>query len=111
MASKLWYTNYTEAEARRSVQESLEKLDIGYLDMMNLNWPGNALYKISDPRNAELRKSAWLALETFVQGGEGAGVRAIGVSNFLPRHLEEIQGYASVPIACNQIELHPLYQE
>ncbi|TIA88350.1 hypothetical protein E3P99_02636 [Wallemia hederae] len=65
------------------------------------------LFLIHTPRQArgaEDRKSMWLALERLVNEGH---VRAIGVSNFVERQLQEVLAYASHPISVNQLELHP----
>ena len=66
---------------------------------MLINWPGNNVYTYSDPRNAELRKGTWKALEEGCMEGR---LKSIGVSNFKVRHLKELLEYAKIAPSCNQ---------
>lgn len=84
--------------ARRSFDHSLEQLGFDYVDLYLLHWPVPAG-----------RKAAWRALEDMYSE---KCVRAIGVSNYTVRHLEELASYASVKPAVNQVEFSPfLYQQ
>ncbi len=85
--------------ARRSFDGTMDRLGIDVLDLFLIHWPTPArgLY-------AETWK-AFVALQT-----EGR-VRSIGVSNFLPEHIERIVGETGVTPAVNQLELHPAYQQ
>lgn len=103
----MWISNASYEKAKQSIEESLHKLDVGYIDLMLTNWPGNLLYKHNDERNAEIRQETWRALEEYHDSGD---IKAIGVANYLPKHLEELKECAVQP-SVNQIELHPLYQE
>lgn len=64
------------------------------IDLMMVHWPGVAKQDASSPRNAELRRETWRVLERFHRQGR---LRAIGVSNYEQRHLEELLRYAEVP--------------
>ncbi len=78
------------------------------IDLMLVHWPGVAKTPADSPVNAAARRQTWRVLEDFQRRGL---VRAIGVSNFEVRHLEELLGYAEVAPAVNQVELHPRYQQ
>jgi diketogulonate reductase-like aldo/keto reductase len=99
ITTKLWNANHAYEDALRGFDESLEKLDCDYIDLYLIHWPLPMEGKFTQ---------AWKALEKLY---ESKRVRAIGVSNFKPHHLEELlKGAATVP-AVNQIELHPLFQQ
>jgi len=99
LTTKLWNAHHTYEDALRAFDESLAKLDCGYIDLYLIHWPLPMEGKYTE---------AWKALEHLYQSKR---VRAIGVSNFKPRHLDTLlQGAETVP-AVNQIELHPLLQQ
>ncbi|MFC7456235.1 aldo/keto reductase [Brachybacterium sp. GCM10030267] len=81
----------------RAFAETLDRLGLDQLDLYLIHWPNPA---------AELWQETWRAFERL--HAEGA-VRAIGVSNFLPEHLRELEQFAQVMPAVNQIELHPTH--
>lgn len=83
----------------RAFDQSLRDLGVDALDLFLIHWPY--------PRHGLFAES-WLALERIY--AEGA-VRAIGVSNFLPEHLERILAEGTIVPAINQIELHPTFQQ
>jgi len=93
---------------KKSAHESLRKLDVGYLDVMLVHFPGTEGLPFDDPRHAENRKGSWRALEEFVDSGL---IRSIGVSNYRPHHLEELMAHSRIKPVINQVELHPLYVE
>ena len=93
VTSKIWNAHLSKKEALDSFAASLEKLQLDYLDLCLIHWPGNHAFKES-----------WLALEELAAQGK---VKAIGVSNFEPHHLEELFTFATVTPVVNQIELHP----
>lgn len=93
VTSKVWNAHISKEEALNSFEESLKKLQLDYLDLFLIHWPGKDSFKES-----------WLALEELYEAGK---IRAIGVSNFEIHHLEELLSYAKVIPVLNQIELHP----
>ncbi len=99
VTTKLWNANHAYEDALRAFDESLEKLDCGYVDLYLIHWPLPMEGKFTE---------AWKALEELYRGER---VRAIGVSNFKPHHLEELLKEAETVPAVNQIELHPLFQQ
>lgn len=79
-----------------SIQECLDRLDIGYVDMMLLHHP--------DPNDVK----AYKAMEKFVEEGK---IRSIGLSNWYIEELEEFLPQVSITPALVQNEIHPYYQE
>lgn len=93
VTSKVWNAHITFEEAITSFEETLEKLQLDYVDLFLIHWPGKESYQAS-----------WLALEELYAQGK---IKAIGVSNFEVHHLETLMSYAKVTPVLNQIELHP----
>lgn len=103
LTSKIWKTNLGYEQTKTSFQESLERLQTDYLDLCLLHWPK------PDPESTdwkELDRESWRALEELYKEGK---VRAIGVSNFLPHHLENIRKSAEIQPMVDQLELHVGY--
>ncbi len=97
VTTKLWNSDHGYDRARAAFHASQERLALGVVDLYLIHWPVS-----------EQRRESWRALETLYT--EGA-VRAIGVSNYTVRHLEELLDYAKIVPAVNQVEFHPwLYQ-
>lgn len=95
LTSKVWVEHYGYEEARKSVEESLRKLQTDYLDLMLLYQPFNDYY------------GAYRALEDMYQEGK---LKAIGVSNFYPDRLVDLASFTKIPPMVNQIETHVLNQ-
>ena len=105
ITSKLWNTNRSYNKAFRGFDKSMRNLDLDYIDLYLIHWPANKMkYKNPDEVNAV----TWEALEELY---EESRVRAIGVSNFLPHHLEELKKSAKVLPMVNQVELHVGYMQ
>ncbi len=86
--------------ALAAAQASLQRLDLGYIDLYLIHWP------TATPPSRRL--DSWRALERL--HAEGV-CRAVGVSNYTVRHLEEIRSRFQLQPAVNQVEFHPfLYQ-
>ncbi len=105
LTSKVWKTNLGYERTKRSFEESLERLQTDYLDLFLLHWPK------PEPDSAdwkELDRGSWKALEEFYHQGK---VRAIGLSNFLPHHIEALMETAQVRPMVNQLELHVGYMQ
>jgi 2,5-diketo-D-gluconate reductase A len=98
ITTKLWNANHAYEDALRAFDESLAKLDCGYIDLYLIHWPLPMEGKFVE---------AWRALEKLYNDKR---VRAIGVSNFKPHHLETLLDSAVIIPAVNQIEMHPLLQ-
>ena len=108
VTSKLWNTNHNYEQTRQDFEESLEKLGLDYLDLYLIHWPNPKLLRENDQwkiRNSEV----WRAMEDLYQEGK---IRAIGVSNFLPHHLDALLETVKILPAVNQVRLAPgVYQE
>lgn len=98
VTTKLWNSDQGYEPALRACETSLGKLGLDYVDLYLIHFP---------VRNKRLE--SWRALEKLLSEGKA---RAIGVSNFTVRHLDELLASAKVVPAVNQVELHPfLYQQ
>ncbi|MEV7610206.1 aldo/keto reductase [Microbacterium sp. NPDC089320] len=98
VTSKVWISDHGYDATLRAYDASLERLGLDHLDLYLIHWPTPALETYAD---------TWRALESLYREGR---VRAIGVSNFEPEHLERIETEGGVVPAVNQIELHPALQ-
>lgn len=108
VTTKLWNTNHSYEEARHAFEESMKKLGLDYLDLYLIHWPNPKPLRENEEwktRNAEV----WRAMEDIYKEGK---IRAIGVSNFLPHHLDALLETARIIPAVNQVRLAPgVYQE
>tara|TARA_R110000737_G_scaffold334317_2_gene352511 strand:- start:330 stop:1190 length:861 start_codon:yes stop_codon:yes gene_type:complete len=91
--SKVWNTDQGYDATLKAFDASLERLGTDYLDLYLIHWP-----------KGELSKETWKALEKLYKEKR---VRAIGVSNFLQHHLEDLLTSAEIVPMVNQMEFHP----
>jgi diketogulonate reductase-like aldo/keto reductase len=99
VTTKLWNDSHGFGPALDAFDKSLEHLGLDYIDLYLIHWP---LPRVG------LYVETWKALEQLY---EKKRVRAIGVSNFKPEHLEELLKKTTVIPAVDQIELHPKLQQ
>ena len=99
ITSKLWIDDLGYEPALAAFDASLDKLGLDYLDLYLIHWPAPASDRYAD---------SWLALEKLLADGR---VRAIGVSNFEPGHLQRLIDLGGTVPAVNQVELHPALQQ
>ncbi len=90
------YPGEQYSNPERAIQDALDKLDIGYIDMMLLHHPGENDVK------------AYQAMEQAVADGK---IRSIGLSNWYVEELEEFLPQVTITPALVQNEIHPYYQE
>ncbi|MCY8857709.1 aldo/keto reductase [Bacillus atrophaeus] len=93
ITSKVWNEDQGYETTLDAFEKSLERLELDYLDLYLIHWPGKDKYK-----------DTWRALEKLYKDGK---VRAIGVSNFQVHHLEELLKDAEIKPMVNQVEFHP----
>lgn len=96
VTTKVWITNYGYEKAKQSVEESLEKMQLDYLDLVLLHQPFNDYY------------GAYKALVDLYKEGK---IRAIGVSNFYPDRLVDLSIFSEVKPAVNQVEVNVFHQQ
>lgn len=99
VSSKLPGRHHRFKEAIATVEESLYRAQLDYYDLYLIHWP--------NPSRG-LYVEAWQAL---IEARRRGLVRSIGVSNFLPAHLERIIAETGVTPAVNQVELHPYFPQ
>lgn len=98
ITTKLWNSDHGYESAIAACQRSLKRLGLSYIDLYLIHWPVTGL-----------RNETWKAMETLL---EEEKCRAIGVSNYMSWHLEEILNSSSTIPAVNQVEFSPyLYQK
>ena len=101
ITTKLWNTNHSYDLTMRSFNESMDKLGLDYLDLFLIHWPNPIAFR---DRWEQANAESWKAMEELVDAGR---IRAIGVSNFLPHHLDALLKTARIIPQVNQIRLCP----
>ncbi|MHC5262256.1 aldo/keto reductase [Streptomyces sp. UC4497] len=99
VTTKLWNADQGYDSTLRAFDTSLEKLGLDYVDLYLIHWP---------LPSKGLAVDTYKAFEKIQADGRA---KSIGVSNFLPEHLDELTAETSVIPAVNQIELHPHLQQ
>jgi len=103
VTTKLWNTDQGYDTALAAIDESLGKLQLGYVDLHLIHWPYT-----QETEGENKRTETWRAMETICKSGKA---RSIGVSNYEEEHLEEIVRTGTLPPAVNQIQRHPFLQQ
>lgn len=98
ITSKIWISDMGYEQTLKAFDESLQRLGLDYLDLFLIHWPAP---------EKELYVETWKALEKLYAEKK---IRAIGVSNFQPTHLQKLIDATDVVPAVNQVELHPALQ-
>jgi 2,5-diketo-D-gluconate reductase A len=99
VTTKCFNDDHGHDKAKRACKASLERLELEHVDLYLIHWPVPA---------HDLYVETWQA---FIELQAEGLVRAIGVSNFQPAHLERIVAETGVTPAINQVELHPYFQQ
>ncbi len=105
VTTKHWIVNRGYEKTIATAEESLRLLNIDYIDLYLIHWP--CVAKTHDNWKA-INADTWRGFEAMVKAGK---IRSIGVSNFLPHHLEALMETAEIMPAVNQIEFHPGYTQ
>jgi 2,5-diketo-D-gluconate reductase A len=99
VASKLPGRHHKKANVLRTIEESVLRTGLDYLDLYLIHWPNPS---------QDLYLQAW---EGMIEARELGLVRSIGVSNFLPEHLDRLIEQTGVTPSVNQVELHPYFNQ
>jgi diketogulonate reductase-like aldo/keto reductase len=100
VTTKLWMSDYGYDQTLHAFERSLRKLGLDYLDLYLLHWPV--------PQDFDKTVASYKAAEKLLADGR---VRAIGVCNFSPKHLDDLIARTTVVPAVNQVELHPFFSQ
>ena len=96
ITTKVWISNYGYEKAKMSVEESLKKMQLDYLDLVLLHQPFNDYYG---------------AYQALVDLYKEVKIKAIGVSNFYPDRLVDMAIFSEVTPAINQVEVNVFHQQ
>lgn len=105
IASKMWRTEMGYEQTKKACNDSLQRLKTEYLDVYLIHWPKQDNY--GDDWK-EILKETWRAMEELYSEGK---IKALGLSNFLPHHLDVILDCAKIKPVLNQLELHVGYMQ
>lgn len=127
LITKHWRKYHGYEESNKCLDLSLKRLQLDYIDLWLMHWPGPAWNTLSRRKDMmeehgpwhyavhseeeipKMRAETWRAMEDAVKSGK---VKAIGVCNFTIQHLEGLKKTATIwPPAVNQIECHPLFPQ
>jgi 2,5-diketo-D-gluconate reductase A len=96
ITTKVWVEHYGYEQTKKSVYESMRKLQVDYIDLVLLHQPFSDYY------------GAWRALEDMYAEGK---IKAIGISNFYPDRMVDLASFARIKPMVNQVETHPFNQQ
>ncbi|WP_394173771.1 aldo/keto reductase [Guptibacillus hwajinpoensis] len=97
ITSKVWNDDQGYESTVKAFEDTVTKLGVDTLDLYLIHWPVEGKYK-----------ETWKAMEKLYKDGR---IRAIGVSNFHPAHLEDLMKDAEIKPMVNQVEFHPLLNQ
>ena len=101
ITTKLWNTNHTYDRTMSTFEESMKKLGLDYLDLFLIHWPNPIGFR---DRWQSANAESWKAMEELYKAGR---IRAIGISNFRPHHIDALLKTAEIAPMVNQIRLCP----
>lgn len=104
ITSKVWKAEMGYNETLEAFERTLKNLDTDYLDLYLIHWPRYTL----DGEWKQTCIDTWKAMEELYEAGR---VRAIGLSNFLPHHMDVILDNCNIKPMVNQLEVHPGYTQ
>ncbi|ATO42707.1 aldo/keto reductase [Loigolactobacillus coryniformis] len=96
ITSKLWNSDRGYEGTKAAFEASLQRLGLDYLDLYLIHWPADGYVE------------SWRAMTDLYHEGK---IRAIGVSNFEPHHIDDLLAHSDVVPVVDQIETHPLFQQ
>lgn len=101
VTSKVWNSNRGYEKTKKAFEDTMRELDMDYLDLYLIHWPANR--KQYGDKAKSINAETWRAMEELYMEGR---IKAIGLSNFLPHHIDELLETAKIKPMVNQIELH-----
>lgn len=99
ITSKLWFDSFGKDNVEQGYQTSIDNLDLDYLDLYLIHWPGT---------DESVMIDTWKGMEALYESGK---VKNIGVSNFNIEHLEVLKSQTSIKPVINQVEFHPYFTQ
>lgn len=97
ITSKVWNSDQGHQSTLKAFEKSLDRLGTDYLDLYLIHWP-----------KGKLSVETWKAMEEIYESGRA---KAIGVSNFLVHHLQDLLPTCKIKPMVNQVEFHPYLQQ
>jgi len=105
LVSKMWKDEMGYEKTKKALEDTLRRLQTDYLDIYLIHWPRPT----ADCENwKEIDLETWRAMEEMYAEGK---IRGLGLSNFLPQHLENILQNCKIKPVVDQLELHPGYMQ
>ena len=101
VTTKHWVTERGYQKTVSAAETSLKLLGLDYIDLYLIHWP---CVKKLTPEWKEVNADTWRGFERLYKDGK---LRAIGVSNFFPEHLDALIGMSEIKPMVNQLEFHP----
>lgn len=105
LTTKLKNSDQGYDAALKAFEGSLKRLGVEYVDLYLIHWPVPVMFK---DNWQEVSRQTWKAMERLY---EEKLIRAIGLSNFLPHHIENITSFANVAPVVDQLEIHPCFTQ
>ena len=105
ITTKLWNTEQGYRETLENFELSLENLGTSYVDLYLVHWPQTFIFFNEYPQRM------WDTWKAFEELYEAKKIRAIGLSNFLPHHIETLMEKGTVYPMVDQLEIHPGYNQ
>ena len=102
ITSKVWNSDRGYEKTKAAFAKTMKNLQMEYLDLLLIHWPANRK-QFGDAAKG-INAETWRAMEELYQDGK---IKAIGLSNFLPHHIDELMETAQIKPMVNQIEFHP----
>ncbi|KAH9297701.1 hypothetical protein KI387_029383, partial [Taxus chinensis] len=112
VTTKLWNTDHGDPVC--ALKTSLKNLQLEYVDLYLIHWPVNLIRGVPliHPKEEDFLpldiKSTWEGMEQCIEMGL---TKAIGLSNFSSKKIQDLLNYARIPPAVVQVEMHPLWQQ